>query len=485
MNKNIDTIVGWAIIIILVASVIYLLLAAKPVVQLPELGAKGNYTLYIVTTWSQWRIDDFRQWMYYQSGVGLGGAMIVKPPAAQTLGITKMEFTSSKLNISKWAELAMSGEVSGFMTEGISYENATKLCKAGVFKPIESVYVVSVAQNLPQIFKGYTDDGKLCWVAMWFYANNVWFVNTRVAQRLNVSIPQSIEDLLNPQYAAVLLKGKDVLVWGSLDETPTIAMFDAILQRYGWEQGWVYIKYLVAISHMAASVPEARSEVAFSKTMMAVMDFGSAADGTALGKNLTIIVPRGLVTYSIGIAGIARNADAEATEGMSRLIGYMLTAAQNDVMLTRWRGEYPTNPTNNPSKFAVYYKQLVDNIYGKYNSTLASKLDPVVKTYLGVLFDSEVQSMLKNIVKALAKKYIEGSIDLNAYYSIINEMGKIPTFTDPRTNTPIKLDISTALELAKAINSGEITKDELQASMKKAELQHLQMIASGIGLTET
>jgi len=476
-----DTIAGITIIVIIVAGLLYLLFTAKPVIQLPQKPNAGNYSVSIVTSLSSWHIDDFRQWFFALSGTGLGGSVFVKPPAAEQYGITELELIPVS-NISKWVEMKESSEISGFWALQISIVNATWLCDQGVFKPIDNPYIIEVAKNLSQVFKGYTKDGKLCWVSPDFTALNLWLVNLRVASDLGVPVPQSYEDLLKPEYAAVLTKGKDILAIGDLKSDTMKLTYAVLLQKHGWEKGLSYITYLASISHLSAGLPTARSEVVYRKVLMAILDYDRAAEGLAFGKNLTIVAPKEALAVRVSIIGVAKNADANATEGMYRLIHYMLTEAQDELMLIRWTGSYPTNPRSNPSKYIVYYKDFTSNIYAGLNETLANKLSPVVTVYASVLYDQDVNTLLKSIVRTLALKYQSGEINSDTYYSYIERIGAVPQFINPLTGAEAKLDFSTAMQLVQALGSGALKEEDLYASLKDVLMNRLTQVAQELGV---
>ncbi|MEM4844476.1 MAG: extracellular solute-binding protein [Ignisphaera sp.] len=478
-----ETVIAIAIIVALVSSLLYILFTIQTPVTLPSVKPKGNFTLMIVTTWSQWHIDDFKQWMFYVSGQGLGG-VLVKAPAAQELGIKVLEFVREN-DLTKWVELARSGNISGFTALPMARYNATWLCDQGVFKPIEDPALLDLAKKLPEAFKGYTSDGKLCWIATDFVTVNNWFINTKATEELGVQVPSSWEELLDPKYASVLLNNGYVAVIGGVDRDPVRVAFHVLLQKYGWDKGWVYITYLAGTSYLARSLPEARDDVIYQyeKVILTILDLERALLGLPYSKDLKLVFPKEATAVRVSPIGVAKAANEDATEGMYRLIRYLLTEGQNEIYMKRWQSVFPVLPTNHTSIYIVYQESATKNIYLEFNEKIMVDLQEATDVYTEVLFkDGEVHKLLRNIIKSLAEKYQKGEIDLNEYYEFLNRVGEPVEFVNPLTNTKTRFSMDVASQLAEALKTGSLQKQTLYDAIKEALLSRLQQMVLELGI---
>ncbi|MEM4849108.1 MAG: hypothetical protein QXM55_05695, partial [Ignisphaera sp.] len=151
--------------------------------------------LTIMTAWGQWARDDFKRYFFAESGMPRAG--VFESPAAMVWNITDIVYVFSN-NLNEWVKAGIEGSVDGFM--GGPRYNFTLACLYGAFKPIEDPEILELAKYIPEPLKGYTAEGKLCWVTM-YYNIFGWLVNKKYAEKNNLQVPETWDDLIKPEYA--------------------------------------------------------------------------------------------------------------------------------------------------------------------------------------------------------------------------------------------------------------------------------------------
>lgn len=477
-----ETIIAIAIIGGLVAIGLYALFTIQSPVRLPPMVPKGNYTLTLVTTFSEWHMDDFKVWLFYASGEE--GGVIVRPPVASRIGIIKLEFLREN-DITKWIDIIKRGdiEISGFSGLTMSLANATMICRLGIVKPIEDPEVLELARNIRPPFVAYTPDGKLCWVATDFVPVFTWVVNNKTAEKYGVPVPRSWEDLIKPEYASLLLNGVYVAALYRLDATPSLHSLHSILYKHGWDEGWVYLTYLAGASILRPGPYDARNEVVMRpRALLAILTFSDALGARGFApKYVELVFPKNATPIRVSPIGITVSADEHDTYGMYALIKSLLTEAQSTLYMYRtgWASQIGTLPPQNHTNqlLLTLREQVIKEMYTEYNETWTARLSNITLVYINLLFnDTDVNNLLKDAVKALAQKYRNKEIDINTYYSYLSKIGEPIEFVNPLTGTVTRFTENIAWQLVEASSKGVIDSQTLYNAFKEALINRLQQI---------
>ncbi|MEM2512139.1 MAG: extracellular solute-binding protein, partial [Ignisphaera sp.] len=336
MNRTLLIVVATVIILGIVGYTTYSFFFKPQEVKVTTDESKGlkPVNLTIMTAWSQWARDDFKRYFFAESGMPRAG--IFESPAAMIWNITDIVYVFSN-NLNEWVKAGTEGSVNGFM--GGPRYNFTLACIYGAFRPIEDPVILEVAKQIPDPLKGYTAEGKLCWVTM-YYNIFGWLVNKNYAERNNLPIPESWDDLIKPEYVIpAMMNG--IAVFASTPVTDRGNMENAVtvmLSKYGWEKGWTIIATVFSgIASVEPNVRSARDSVLLlDKALLTYLEFPECYRAYSLDPQKVIIVfpKNGTGLWLSGIA-IAKGASNEGVEGMYRLIRWWLTDAQDRMLLNR------------------------------------------------------------------------------------------------------------------------------------------------------
>jgi len=455
----------------------------KPYEQGAE-GAKGliPVNLTIMTDWSQWARDDFKQYFFAQSGMPRAG--VILPPASMKLNITAINFIYST-NISIWAEAGRNGSVDGFV--GLNRYNITYLCSVGALRPIEDPKILELVRNISDVFKGYTKDGKLCWVAI-YWSPYPWLVNIRYAEKYNLSIPETWADLIKPEYLAAVLKGaKLVAATPTTGRPPMSTTVNIILSKYGWENGWTIIAVVMSgASKFDRSTSDARTSVILGNALLTVQAFSDAYAGYSTNpNNLRIVFPKNETGLWLTPIAIAANASSKGVDGMYRLISWWLTDAQDMMLLNRsgWM-HMPVLGFNNTSPRMAYKNIAMQNAYlpPPDQDLILGQAAPAIQLYADLLIsDNDIRNLIGEYIQKVVNLYLNNKIDIGTYYSYLKKLGEPIVFTDPSTNTPATFTLDKASELGVKLRNGEISSDTLKNMLKTALLERLGELIAGLG----
>ncbi|ADM28603.1 ABC-type Fe3+ transport system periplasmic component [Ignisphaera aggregans DSM 17230] len=439
-------------------------------------------SITVMTDWSQWGRDDFKRYFFAESGMPRAG--VVLPSASMKLNITNISFVYS-IDINEWVKAGLNGTVDGFI--GQNRYNITYLCNVGALKPIEDPEILKLAEQIQEVFKGYTKDGKLCWIAI-YWAPYPWLVSAKYAEKYNIQIPETWADLMKPEYLALILKGaKLVAVYPISNRAQMVTTVNVILSKYGWEMGWTIIATVMGgASKLDTSSSAARSTVFLGNALLTVLTFEDAYVGYSMdSQNLRIVFPKNETGLWLTPIAIAANADSDGVDGMYRLIRWWLTDAQDMMLLNRsgWLN-MPVLGFNNTSPRMMYKRIAEQNAYlPSLDMELAlGEAGPVIQLYADLLVaDKEVRELIGGYVQKVVKLYLDGKIDLDEYYSYLRKLGEPLEFIDPSTKTTATFTLDKARELGLKLRRGEITSDSLGAELKQALLEKLRNLSEDIG----
>ncbi len=435
---------------------------------------RKNYTLIIMTTWPRWTQDDFKVYFFYFSGVGLGG-VFVRPTASDMTGITNITFIY-ETDVGKWRQASMDGSVDGFI--GLNRYNITYLCNSNALLPIDDPQILELAKQWPQVFKGYTSDGKLCWISPSFGASFLLLINTDFAKKYGLDIPSSFEDFLKPEVAKPLLDGRYILALPPLTAPHLQTAIHTILQKYGWNDGWVIITAMSSMSKVYTSSRKARDDIAIlGNSLATILDQSTAISALSLGGNLAIVAPKNATAIYITPVAIAIN--TRNKDGMYSLIKWLMTNAQDELFLNRtgWM-DFPVAPKANKHPWLVYREPIAKNAF-PIDEGLVAEIEPAVTIYANVtLTDPDVKSLLTNIVKKLVEKYSTGRIDGSTYVNYLKLLGKPVSFINPVDGKRIEFTLDVAKQLSNAIRENSSLQNEVYKEFKNAILERLNTILS-------
>ncbi|MEM0026447.1 MAG: extracellular solute-binding protein [Ignisphaera sp.] len=480
------TILVIAIVIILAVIVTPLLYNywLKPgKVEQAQTSALKPVALKIMTTWSQWTIDDFKRYFFAESGMPRAG--VVLPSAAMVLNITNITFIYVE-DPKIWKKAGFNGSIDGFV--GQNRYNITTLCYEGALHPIENPEIIKLAKNVPDVFKGYTKDGKLCWVAMYFVPYT-WLVNLDYANKMGIGVPSTWSDLLKPEYLSVITRGGYLMaVYPVPNRAPMVNSVNTILARYGWEKGWAIIAVVMgAASRFETSSKAASDSVSFGRALLTTLEFSTAYTAYSMFPDkLSIEFPKNETGFWFTPIAIAANVSKDGLDGMYRLIKWVLTDMQDKMLLNRtgWSFNMPVLGFNNTNPRIIYKEKAVQNLFTPPIDLefALGEASPAITLYADILVsDRDVRNILKDIVTRLIEKYTSNQISTEEYYQYIWMIGQPPKFKDPATGEIKAFSLDEARQISNAIRNGIVKEDNLRTELKNAIISNLNTILQELG----
>ncbi|MEM1542557.1 MAG: ABC transporter substrate-binding protein [Ignisphaera sp.] len=440
-------------------------------------------SLKIMSTWSQWGCDDFNRYFFAESGMPRVG--VVLPSASMRLNITNISFIRIE-DPKVWKAAGINGSVDGFI--GQNRYNITILCREGALHPIDDPEILALARDVPELLKGYTDDGRLCWIAM-FFVPYTWLVNTDYANKYGLEVPSSWIDLIKPEYVAVITKGGNVVAaYPVTNRAPMMNTVNTLLSKYGWEKGWTLISVIFgSISRLETGTRQARDSISFGKALLTVLEFGDAYTAYSMFPDkLRIIFPRNETGFWFTPIAIAARTTDDGLEGMYRLIRWVLTEAQDKMFLNRtgWSFYIPVLGYNNTNPRIIYRDPAITNLYASpVNMELVlGEAAPAIALYGDtIIADQDVRELLRIVVNRIVEKYINREIVLEEYYRYLDMVGQPVEFIDPLTGGKTVFTLDKARELGNAIRNNSVDIEKLRSTFKDAIISKLNILIQNLG----
>jgi len=481
-RKNLIALVAILIILAVVGYVVCVYLGlGKPSKTEVKKATLKPVSLKIMTDWSQWGQDDFKRYFFAESGMPRAGVMTAS--ASMLLNITNISFVRV-LNPKEWVEAGRKGEVDGFI--GQNRYNISYVCLSGGLHPIEDAIILELVKHIPDIMKGYTEDGKLCWVAM-YWQPYAWLINREYAEKNGLAIPESWSDLIKPEYLGSVLKGVSlVAIYPVANRPATSNTVNVLLSKYGWEKGWSLIAVVFGgASSLYTSSSAARTAISTGKALLTILGFEDAYTAYSMDPDrLSIKFPKNETGVWLTPIAIAAGVSEDGLDGMYRLITWTLTDMQDKMLLNRsgWLN-MPVLGWNNTSPRMVYKEQAMANIHAPpLELELAlGEAGPSITLYADIITtDGDVRGLLRQFIQKLAEKYIKGEIDVNTYYKYIFKLGEPVEFTDPVSKTQVHFTLEKARELGNAMREGKVSVDELKQELKNALVNKLNSLIESL-----
>jgi len=391
---------------------------------------------------------------------------------AKKHGIVDIEFR--KIGYAQWRQLALSGEVDGFVIgEKLVYD---QLCREGALAPLVSEELRSLVKQLPPELRGSGEDGT-CWVAIG-QAVYGFIVNRVFLEKHGLPAPERWGSLVDPVYLRPLLGGAYTVSWPrpSMSGTSRTTLH-GILQRYGWEKGWQVLTAIGIEASIVDSSEKARDEAAEGLVAVAPAYIGYGIEAEKLSKGAAMfVVPRGEGILYISPAAVA--ARAPHREAMEVFIAWLLSD-EGQRVLARLYYYIPVRPVGGIDWVERIYSQLRGNVFD-YNRTLAEKVDKAVVTYFeAAIADPDSNMLLKQIGRRLAQLLDSGQITAEQAMDVMKRVGEPLNIVDPWSGERTRFTWSYAAEVSQRLNSQE-NKQRLYNAIKEAALKRYQEVLQSL-----
>lgn len=283
------------------------------------------------------------------------------------------------------------------------------------------------AKNLPIEVAGYTISDKDGFYAATEIAGFGMAVNPEKLAQANIVLPQDWQDLTSPQFREKIV----MPIPSKVGFSP--ALYDTLLQGYGWEQGWAIINRIAANAKLADSGSTFITDDVGSGKFLAglTIDF-FAVSAIANGAPLQFIYPK-KVGYSAAHIAILR--DSPNPAGAKAFSHFVLSESGQRLLFHPDIQKLPVRPSVYQHKPNGYFNPFEQkNAINKwhYDTDLALKR----QNLLAALFDASItrhHELLKEMWQKIEKaKQKIGEND--SHLLTIIQMAEMPLMTESQAN---------------------------------------------------
>ncbi len=342
------------------------------------------------------------------------------------------------------------------------------LLKEDLLAPIQEEETLDLLKEIPDELGGSPlkriVDGKVYWVAA-AISSFGFIVNSHVIQQYGLPAPEKWEDLGSIEFAKLLPKPM-VAYARPTTSTSHTRIYQIILQKFGWEQGWVVITRMAANGRPYDGSVEALSAVEAGEVAVSIgIDFyGYTAQKEYPGLYYVLPYNQSIINGD-PIAVLKTTENQEAAEAFIR---WVLSVEGQKIWLDERINRMPVRPEvfqtpEGRERQDLYksYNETVNNIGIPFNDTLALMIEFSMRYYFDAVL-ADVHADLVKAWKAIVDAYLEGRITEEEFNYWVYELGK------PLTWEEDGVEYTFTLEFAISIN--DLLRTDVEAVSKYSRI---------------
>ena len=360
----------------------------------------------------------------------------------------------------------------------------------GLLAPLEGEGLEDAVSQVPDVYAGSPlkrigDDGKVYWVAA-SIASFGFTVNHDMLQLYGLPVPKSWRDLGSPEFGTPLITvGQPAVgVANPVASTSNTRMYEIILQRYGWDEGWIILTSMAANSRIYPGSGDVRDAVIRGDIAVGItIDFYGY---TAQMQNpaCEYILPEGeSIVNGDPIALLVTSKHVEAAKAFIR---WVLTEGQA-VWLDPEINRIPSNPAifqtpegQKRQDLKQVYEKLAQVTVIQFNDTLALMYEDAMRFYFDAVLVKN-HDLLQRAWTLLLQKYYNGEIDDATLQYYIRELGKPLTYTDPVTGDTVTFTLDDAMRVNSILRDDRTLISSYQTAWSQAASERFQSIIQELG----
>ncbi|MEM2207415.1 MAG: ABC transporter substrate-binding protein [Sulfolobales archaeon] len=375
-----------------------------------------------------------------------------------------------KEDVSKWPIFAEEGKADLFFIGG--YSLYKDLCDKGYLRPISDVELNEIILSLSA--DSYRlPNGSVCFVAV---ARTVfsYTVNIDFLGKYGLEPPRTWGDLLLPKYSTPILYGESIASFPKPTKSTTSARtVQMILQKYGWENGWVLLTIIGANSYIVESSERARDDVALGISGLAptVLVYGIRAEELSSGKAM-FYPALGEVLPDLSPVAVAKKSQNER-EAVA-FIKWLLSVEGQRALAELFYYLPYVKPEGTPLE--RLYEVLSINTFSYDPEDAALWERSAVYYFEAAIADPDTNTLLKKVWSLAIDLYIKGTLSGAELLEIAHKLGSPLTISikgEPRVFSK-----SLATELNKLVAEDSAFRSEFYDSVKAAALARYSAILS-------
>jgi len=350
------------------------------------------------------------------------------------------------------------------------------LFQRGLLAPLTSEEALDAVAQIPDEIVGVpmkrVKDGKVYWVAA-AISSFGFTVNAKRLGDYNLATPRSWRDLASPELGRPLVQ-YGVAALSIADPTQSTShtrMYEIILQRFGWDEGWRILALMAANANIYPGSEAARDAVIQGEVAVGItIDFyGYTAQ--QVNPDCKYIIPPGeSIVNGDPIALVNGSRHPEAAQAF---IAWVLTEGQK-IWLDPAINRLPANPRvfetpegRERSDLKSAYEETLKTPSIEFNDTLALMYEPVMQWYFRAVL-VELNDHLKAVWRELLSKYFAGAMSREQFEAYVANLTAPLTFVDPATGEYATLTQDYAISISEKFQSDASYRDALIAAWKRA-----------------
>ncbi len=364
------------------------------------------------------------------------------------------------------------------------------LYQQGLLAPLGTDEVLKAVAQIPDEIAGMPmkrigPDGKIYWVAA-AIASFGFTVNHKVLDEYGLPVPKHWADLASP------IMGQPLLVIGTpavgiadpTQSTSNTRMYEIILQKYGWDEGWVILTAMGANSKIYPASGDVRDAVIRGDIAVGITIDFYGYTAMMLNKECEYILPEGETIVNGDPIALVKN--SKHPEAAQAFIAWVLTEGQK-IWLDPEINRLPANPnvfnTTEGQKRKDLYEAYIKATQSKgmpFNDSLALSYEFAMQQYFRATI-VEVDDYLKAAWKAILNKYFNGELSDDQLKQYMEKLGAPLTFKDPETGKTVKFTEDYAIKINQRLISDPSFRSAMIDAWRKAAIERYNSIVNELG----
>ena len=354
------------------------------------------------------------------------------------------------------------------------------LYQEGLLAPLDSKEVLEAVAQIPDEIAGTPmkrigRDGKIYWVAA-AIASFGFTVNHDRLKDYGLPVPSSWKELASPTIGKPLVEyGEPAL--GIADPTMSTSntrMYEIILQRYGWKEGWKILTLMAANAEVYSGSADVRDGVIRGEIAVGITIDFYGYTAKFVNPKCEYIIPKGETIVNGDPIALVKG--AKNPKAAQAFIAWVLTEGQ-EVWLDPTINRMPSNPKvfetpqgKNRTDLYEAYQATLKTKGIAFNDTLALMYERVMQWYFKATL-VEVNDRLKEAWIKLLSLYLKGRIDESKFNEYVNILGAPLKFIDPLSGKEVEFTEEYAISICEKFETDPTFKDKLISTWKKKAIE--------------
>ncbi len=322
-----------------------------------------------------------------------------------------------KEDVAKWSIYAEEGRADVFFIGG--YALYRDLCERGHLRPIADEGLLRRVSELGA-YAYRLPNGSVCFIAV---SRTVfsYTVNRDFLDKYGLEPPKTWGDMFSASYSTPLLYGESLVSFPRPTKSTTAARtIQLVLQKYGWNEGWVLLSVVGANSYIVESSEKARDDVALGVAGLAptVLVYGIRAEELSGGR-ARFYPAVGEVLPDFSPVAVARNTRNER-EALA-FIGWLLSPEGQRALAEL----FYYLPYVKPEGTALerVYEELEDNIFDYDPEDAATWERAAVYYFEAAIADPDANTLLKEVWSLAVSLYSRGVLSETGLLEVARRLG--------------------------------------------------------------